>query len=124
MSRKMVYTAVGVLHLLFGVGFLLLPGFVVSLYGISLDASGTLMARLLGVADIASATLLLGLPDLPDSQAARFVSIKGALEWGLITIVVLLNTLSGLLNFLGWISVVLFVVVVILFAIDLSGQKQ
>lgn len=124
MSRKMVYTAVGVLHLLFGVGFLLLPGFVVSLYGISLDASGTLMARLLGVADIASATLLLGLRDLPDSQAARFVSIKGALEWGLITIVVLLNTLSGLLNFLGWISVVLFVVVVILFAIDLSGQKQ
>ena len=124
MSRKMVYTAVGVLHLLFGVGFLLLPGFVVSLYGISLDASGTLMARLLGVADIASATLLLGLRDLPDSQAARFVSIKGALEWGLITVVVLLNTLSGLLNFLGWISVVLFVVVVILFAIDLSGQKQ
>lgn len=122
MSRKLLYTGVGVIHLVFGIGFLLLPGFVVSLYGISLDESGLLMARLLGAADTASGMLLLGLRDIARSQASRLISLKGAVEWSLIAVILLLNTLSGLLNFLGWVSVVLFIGIVVLFARDASGR--
>ncbi|MCA9970568.1 MAG: hypothetical protein KC425_10160, partial [Anaerolineales bacterium] len=104
------------------IGFLLLPGFVVSLYGISLDESGLLMARLLGAADTASGMLLLGLRDIARSQASRLISLKGAVEWSLIAVILLLNTLSGLLNFLGWVSVVLFIGIVVLFARDASGR--
>jgi hypothetical protein len=123
MSRKLLYTVVGAVHLVFGFGFLLLPGVVVALYGISLDETGTLMAQLLGAADLASAALLLGLRDIADSQAARSISTKGALEWSLITIILLLNTVTGLLNFMGWVSVVLFAAIVFLFARDVSLQK-
>jgi hypothetical protein len=123
MSRKLLYTLVGTVHLVFGFGFLLLPGLVVALYGVSLDESGTLMAQLLGAADLASAALLLGLRNIADSQAARSISTKGALEWSLITIILLLNTVTGLLNFMGWVSVVLFAAIVFLFARDVSLQK-
>lgn len=124
MSRKQLYSFVGVIHLLFGFGFLLLPGLVVALYGISLDESGTLMAQLLGASDLASAALLLGLRDVAASKAARVVSTKGALEWSLITIVLLLYSVTGLLNFMGWVSVVLFGVIVYLFARDVFGQQD
>lgn len=122
MARKTVYTVVGAIHLIFGFGFLLLPGVVVALYGVSLDESGTLMAQLLGAADLASAALLLGLRDITASQAARVISAKGALEWSLITIVLLIHSITGLLNFMGWLSVVLFAGIVYLFARDVFEQ--
>lgn len=124
MSRKQLYSIVGAIHLVFGFGFLLLPGVVVALYGISLDESGTLMAQLLGAADLASAALLLGLRDIPSSQAARVISTKGALEWSLIAIVLLLYSITGLLNFMGWVSIVLFAAIVFLFARDVFQQQD
>jgi hypothetical protein len=120
MARKQLYTVVGAVHLIFGFGFLLLPGVVVALYGISLDDSGTLMAQLLGAADLASAALLLGAREIGDSKATRIISIKGALEWSLIMIVLLLHSITGLLNFMGWVSVVLFAAIVFLFARDVA----
>jgi hypothetical protein len=124
MSRKQLYTIVGAVHLIFGFGFLLLPGLVVALYGVSLDESGTLMAQLLAASDLASAALLLGLRDMGDSKATRIISIKGALEWSLITIVVLLYSITGLLNFMGWVSVVLFAAIVYLLVRDISRQED
>ncbi|MEJ2747173.1 MAG: hypothetical protein P8183_04555 [Anaerolineae bacterium] len=124
MSRKTLYTLVGAIHLVFGFGFLLLPGVMVALYGAPLDESGTLMTQLLGASDLASAALLLALRDIDASKAARTISIKGALEWSLITLIVLLYSITGLLNFLGWISVVLFAVIVYFFARDVFQQQD
>lgn len=123
MSRKQLYTIVGAIHLIFGFGFLLMTPWTVALYGISLNETGTLMAQLLAASDLASAALLLGLRDMADSKAARIISIKGALEWSLITIILLLYSVTGLLNFMGWVSVVLFAAIVYLFARDVSLQK-
>lgn len=118
MSQKTIYTAVGLLHLIFGLGFILLPNLVTSLYGVSLDEAGTMMARLLGTSDLAGALLLLGARNLPASPATRLVSLKGMVEWGLVAIVLLYYSLTGLVNVLGWVSVVLFVIIVYLFAAD------
>ena len=123
MSRKQLYTAIGAIHLLFGFGFLLLTQWTVALYGITLNETGTLMAQLLAASDLASAALLLGLRDIADSKAGRIISTKGALEWSLITIILLLYTVTGLLNFMGWVSVVLFAAIAYLFARDVSRQQ-
>ena len=123
MSRKQLYTAIGVIHLLFGFGFLLLTQWTVALYGITLNETGTLMAQLLAASDLASAALLLGLRDIADSKAGRIISTKGALEWSLITIILLLYTVTGLLNFMGWVSVVLFAAIAYLFARDVARQQ-
>ncbi len=124
MSRKQLYTVVGAIHLIFGFGFLLMTPLTVALYGISLNETGTLMAQLLAASDLASAALLLGLRDMSDSKATRIISIKGALEWSVITIILLLYSISGLLNFMGWVSIVLFAAIVYLFARDVSRQKD
>ncbi len=124
MTRKLLYTLVGAIHLAFGLGFVLVPGLVVALYGVSLAESGALMARLLGAADLASAFLLLGARQWPDAPAARLISLKGVLDWSVIAVILLFYSLSGLLNFMGWVSVVLFVVIAILFGRDAVGQKN
>lgn len=123
MSRKQLYTVVGAVHLIFGFGFLLMTQWTVALYGITLNETGTLMAQLLAASDLASAALLLGLRDMASSKAARIISTKGMLEWSLITIILLLNTITGLLNFMGWVSVVLFAAIVYMFARDVSRQQ-
>ncbi len=124
MTQKTVYTGVGVIHLAFGLGFVLLPGLVVSLYGVSLDDAGIMMARLLGASDLASALLLLGARAIPASRTTRLISLKGALEWSLIAIILAFYALSGLLNFMGWASVILFAVIVYLFGVDIYKQGQ
>jgi hypothetical protein len=122
MPRKTLYTLIGALHLIFGLGFLLMTQWTVAIYGITLNETGTLMAQLLAVADLGSAAILLGLRDLPNSKAARVISTKGALEWGLIAIILLLNSVTGLLNFMGWVSVVLFAAIVFLFVRDMKNS--
>jgi hypothetical protein len=82
------------------------------------------MAQLLAASDLAGAALLLGLRDIADSKPARIISTKGMLEWGLITIVILLYSVSGLLNFMGWVSVVLFSAIVYFFARDVYRQRE
>jgi hypothetical protein len=94
----------------------------VAIYGITLNETGTLMAQLLAVADLGSAAILLGLRDLPNSKAARVISTKGALEWGFIAIILLLNSVTGLLNFMGWVSVVMFAAIVFLFVRDMKNS--
>jgi hypothetical protein len=122
MPRKTLYTLIGALHLIFGLGFLLMTQWTVAIYGITLNETGTLMAQLLAVADLGSAAILLGLRDLPNSKAARVISTKGALEWGLIAIILLLNSVTGLLNFMGWVSVVMFAAIVFLFVRDMKNS--
>lgn len=122
MPRKTLYTLIGALHLIFGLGFLLMTQWTVAIYGVTLNESGTLMTQLLGVADLGSAAILLGLRDLPASKATRVISTKGALEWGLIAIILLLYSVSGLLNFMGWVSVVLFAAIVFLFVRDMKNS--
>jgi hypothetical protein len=124
MKQKALYTLIGIIHLVFGLGFVLLPDLVAALYGVSLDESGTLMARLLGAADLASALPLLGARTLPASPATRLISQKGALEWSLVAIILLVYSLLGALNFLGWMSVVLFAAIVYLFATDIVRQRD
>jgi len=124
MTQKSLYTGVGFIHLIFGLGFVLLPGLVVAIYGVSLAESGTMMARLLGASDLAGALLLFGARTIPASRTTRLISLKGALEWSLIAIILLVYALSGLLNFMGWASVVLFAAIVYLFSVNVYKHDE
>jgi hypothetical protein len=91
--------------LVFGLGFLLLPEQSLALFGITLDASGTLFARLVGAALIGYAAVYWLARNAGDSEARRAIVVGGFVWHTLGFVVFLLAQLAGLANALGWLNV-------------------
>lgn len=105
MAAKAVIVAV------FGIGFVLVPVFMGSIYGMKVDAVAALMARLFGAAFICEAIVLWfarggAISDKPVKGLVTAVVVSNAIGF----IVCLLATLAGVWNALGWLSVGLYLV--------------
>jgi hypothetical protein len=101
----------------FGIGFVLVPVFMGSVYGMNLDGPGTLMARLFGAAFIFEGIALWfakggAISEKPVRGLVTAVVVSNAIGF----IVCLLATLSGVWNALGWLSVGLYLVFGLAFA--------
>jgi hypothetical protein len=95
----------------FGIGFVLVPVFVASIYGMSLDAAGALMARLFGAAFIFEGIVLwFAKSGAISEKPVRGLVIAVVVSNAIGVIVTLLATLSGVWNALGWLSVGLYLV--------------
>ena len=115
LSQWMVAKAVIVA--VFGIGFILVPVFMGSVYGMKLDAAGALMARLFGAAFIFEGIVLWfakggAISERPVRGLVTAVVVSNAIGF----IVTLLATLSGVWNALGWLSVGLYLVFGLAFA--------
>jgi hypothetical protein len=111
MGAKAVIVAV------FGIGFVLVPVFMGSIYGMKVDAVAALMARLFGAAFICEAIVLWfakggAISDKPVKGLVTAIVVSNAIGF----IVCLLATLAGVWNALGWLSVGLYLVFGLAFA--------
>ena len=111
MGAKAVIVAV------FGIGFVLVPVFMGSVYGMKVDAVAALMARLFGAAFILEAIVLWfakggAISEKPVRGLVIGVVVSNAIGF----IVCLLATLAGVWNALGWLSVALYLVFGLAFA--------
>jgi hypothetical protein len=111
MAAKAVIVAV------FGIGFVLVPVFMGSIYGMKVDAVAALMARLFGAAFLCEAIVLWfarggAISDKPVKGLVTAVVVSNAIGF----IVCLLATLAGVWNALGWLSVALYLVFGLAFA--------
>jgi len=95
-----------VVSLAFGIGFALMPAVAMSLYGITLDPAGILMARFLGACFIGIG-LICWLDRNADPQALQGITLALCIGDTIGFIVALLGQLSGLMNALGWVIVVI-----------------
>jgi len=98
----------GVIVLVFGIGFVLVPVTVLSWYNVELGAGGAYMTRLFGAAFI-----LLGLVLWPARKDTGSVALKALVMAVFIGdiigfVVALIGQLSGLVNALGWLTVALY----------------
>jgi len=97
-----------VVCLTLGVLILLVPGFVYSLFGTSLNPGGTFAAREYGASLIGNLMVTWFARNAVESESRRAI-ILGLCVYDAIGFVVsLLATISGLLNPLGWSVVVLY----------------
>lgn len=115
LSQWMVTKAVVVA--VFGIGFVLVPVFMGSIYGMKVDAVAALMARLFGAAFICEGIVLWfakggTIAEKPVRGLVIGVVVSNAIGF----IVCLLATLSGVWNALGWLSVALYLVFGLAFA--------
>ena len=98
-----------VICVVFGIGFVLIPGPMLSLYGVTLNPGGTMMTQLFGAAFILLSILLWFARNAPGSDVALRAIVLAVVVGDTIGfIVALLAQLSGATNALGWVTVVLY----------------
>jgi FtsH-binding integral membrane protein len=95
-----------VISLAFGIAFALIPVVAMSLYGVTLDRGGTLMAQFLG-ACLIGIGLICWLDRNADPQALQGITLALCISDTVGFIAALLGQLSGLTNALGWVNVVI-----------------
>jgi hypothetical protein len=98
------------LGLAFGVGFVLLPGTMLELYGMEQTLSANLAGQLFGVELIVVGLLCWLVREIPDSAARRGIMLALLISDVVGLIVVLRGTLSGVMNAMGWSGVAIYLV--------------
>ena len=101
----------GVICLFFGIGMVLLPTTMMSFYGVTLDAGGTVMTQLFGQAFFLLGLLLWLMRNTSDSSTVKAFSISLFLGDAVGVVVSLMAVLSGVMNALGWTTVALYLVI-------------
>jgi hypothetical protein len=124
MKFSLWMAAKAVIEIVFGVGFVLLPVKLGSVFGIELSPSGALMAQLFGTAFIFGSIVLWLARNVSSSDVAARAIIIAVVVSNLIGfIVTLMASINGVWNALGWIPVVLFLVFGLGFAYFLFAKK-
>ena len=102
----------------FGVGLIVVPDLILSIYGAHTDAAGIVTARLLGAFTLGYAAVNWYTSRAVDAPLARdIIRSQGAVD-AVAVVIAVAATLAGTVNALGWSLVGLFVV---LAAIRLYG---
>ena len=102
----MVITAL--VTLLFGLAFVFVAGPLLSLYGISPTPGGLIVARLFGASLIGFAVLTWYARNAEESEARRAIIFALFIGESIGFIVALISQLSGVVNALGWSTVIIY----------------
>jgi len=103
MNIRAMLTVNTLLGLFFGIGFLLLPGFVLPTFGMSANPATMLMTQLLGAALIGLSVAVWLVKDGSLTPQVRAIVI-GLLIFNVLGFIVsLLAVLTGVTNAVGWI---------------------
>lgn len=124
MSLKLWMTIKAIVVFLFGLGFLLIPVSMATLFGTTTDETGLLLARFFGMAWIFEAILLWLSKNFPWPEAQKIVIaifISNLIGLALALIAVIGGLFSGIM---GWLSVVLFLIFVLVFGFFLFIKKS
>ncbi|HSG43287.1 MAG TPA: hypothetical protein VLA72_09040 [Anaerolineales bacterium] len=107
LSTLMIIKAVIVIF--FGIGFILMPTTVMSLFGLTLNPGGALITQLYGASFILLGILMWSARNASGSEAALRAIVLAAFIGDTIGfIVALIAQLAGVANALGWLTVVLY----------------
>ena len=116
MKVKHMMLIKAIVCLVFGVGMLVAPAWLMGLYDMDLGEAGVYMTRLLG-ASFLLLTLLLGLASQAGPSEARRAIAIGVIAGDLLGFVVaLIGQISGAANALGWLTVALYLLLALGFA--------
>ena len=108
MTIKTSFAIFAVLSALFGIGFVLAPGPVLSNYGIESSVAIALMSRLFGGTLLAMAVILWSAREFHDESALRAVLVGTCIADVVNCVVAFLATSSGTINALGWTTVLIY----------------
>jgi len=91
-----------VVSLMFGIGFVLMPGLVLSVYGVEADLSFKYIAQLFGAALISLGVLSWSVRGAGDSDVRKAVLSSLLVGEAIGLILAVMGQVTGALNVLGW----------------------
>ena len=108
MKRSTFMAIAAVLAVVFGLGFILVPAQLMSIYGITLETAGQWTGRYLGSAFIGISVLTWLARNAEPGEGLRAVVLGDLVLSVLGLVVAILNAISGLGNALVWSTVVIY----------------
>jgi hypothetical protein len=108
MKRSTFMAIAAVLAVVFGLGFILVPEQLMSIYGITLETAGQWIGRYLGSAFIGIAVLTWFARDAEPGEGLRAVVLGDFVASVLGLVVAILNAITGTGNALVWSNVVIY----------------
>jgi hypothetical protein len=108
MTAKMFLTIGSIFAILYGIGFLLLPGPSIALYGTEPEPHLILLVRYFGSALLGFGVLQWLGKDFRDWEAVRAVMVAIIILNGVGLLVTLSGMVDGLLNSTAWVSIVVY----------------
>jgi hypothetical protein len=110
MNYRTVLTVAAVLSFLFGIGFILMPGQLVTFYGVELDDTGRYVAQLYGATLFGFGLLNWLARDFREGYVQRAVLTANTLSAALGFLFSLFGQLGGVagVNALGWSTVLIY----------------
>jgi hypothetical protein len=108
LSNLFIFNAVVALP--FGLGFLLAPGLMASLYQVETSPSANLVGQFFGVSLIAIGLVTWLARYVTDADAEKAIVLGLMISDVLGLIVALMGMVNGVLNALGWLSVAIYLV--------------
>lgn len=116
MKLSTLLVVAAVIGAAFGVAFVVASGPLLSVYGITLDKAGTLVAQLFGALLIGLAVLNWFARNVTDPEARQAI-VYGNLVGDVIGfVVILIGQLAGIANAVGWSSVAIYLLLALGFA--------
>jgi len=121
---KILMTVKGIVTISFGVGVVLIPAIIFSLFGMALSPGGLLISRLFG-----AALLIIGMQvyvsrnALPSKElrASMFAASLGDI---IAFIVILSAQMQGVMNTIGWLLVIIYILSAVLFTYFFFAMAQ
>jgi hypothetical protein len=108
MTIRTFFAILAVLSVLFGIGFVLAPAQVLANYGIEHSPALALLGRLFGGALLTLGVILWLARDFRDEAAIRTVLVAALIGDAVNLVVATMGTLSGVVNALGWTTVLIY----------------
>jgi len=99
-----------VVSAVFGLGFVLMPGQLLPIYGVNPDAAMRLIGQFFGAALLSLALLSWLVRNLGDSETRRAIVLALLVGETIGFIMALIGQLNGIFNVLGWSVVVVYLV--------------
>ena len=116
MRLSVLLVVAAVVATVFGVAFLVASGPLLSIYGVTLDKAGTLVAQLFGASLIGIAVLNWLARNVTDPDAQRAVVFANLAENVVGFVVILIGQLAGIPNAFGWSNVAIYLLLALGFA--------
>ena len=109
-------TISAVVAVVFGLAFVLVTGPLLSVYGITLDKAGTLVAQLFGASLLGFAVLNWFARGVTDREARQAILLANLASDTVGFVMALIGQLAGVANALGWSTVALYLLLALGFA--------
>lgn len=108
MPLRTLLLLAGLIALVFGLGFLLIPRPMLALYGVPTDPTVVLISRFFGAALVQLGLVLYLIRDVGDLRTQRGVIIGSFIGSVAGLVVALTGQFWGLVNSLGWLNVAIY----------------